>query len=286
MGSMEQFQQITNLFRRSDRALTNLAALGLPEDAPRLRIVWMYPDALSLHGGRGDLMALVRFATMARLPVELRRVEQLSDPIGLDQADFLYFCAGDLTCAPDIARALMPQRAALEDFAARGKLIMANGSSGAILARELVLLDGTTVPGLGLLGMRWTERATVKGDDLWLDALDGIEVVGNEIKLADVTLDEGQQPFATVRYGRGNCGDGREGAVRGGAIYTTCLGPVLVRNPALAMALLQRAAEAAGLPCDPAQFQLDAADLQPELQGLEESKAFITKKINHTLKQR
>ena len=56
--------------------------------------------------------------------------------------------------------------------------------------------------------------------------------------------------------------------------------------PKLSAACPKRAAEAAGLPCDPAQFQLDAGDLQPELQGLEETKAFITKKINHTLKQR
>ena len=104
---------------------------------------------------------------------------------------------------------------AAAQFAARGKVILANGSTGAILARELELTDGTVVPGLGLLGMRWQRRKSVHGDDLWLQTADGLEVIGNEIKLAEVTLDADQAPFATVRYGRGNCGDGREGAETG-----------------------------------------------------------------------
>lgn len=158
-------------------------------------------------------------------------------------------------------------------------MILANGSSGAILARELRVLGGPTVPGLGLLGMHWTERSSVHGDDLWLTAMDGIEVIGNEIKLADVTLDAGQEPFAVVRYGRGNCGDGYEGAMTGNVIYTTCLGPVLVRNPALAMALLRRGAESAGIEMDPKCFELDPQDVALEEQGLADARAFISKKI-------
>ena len=261
------------------RAVDNREALGLPATQKCVKILWMYPDSLSIHGGRGDIMALLRFATMAKVPVEIRRVEHLTDPIPLDAADMLYFCCGDLTCMPDIIKALEPRKTELEAFARAGKVIVANGSTGAVLARALELLDGTVVPGLGLLGMVWRQRKTVQGDDLWLDAMDGIEVIGNEIKLAEITLDPDQAPFGKVRYGHGNCGGMDEGAVSGNVIYTSCLGPVLVRNPALAMALLRRAADAADIAITPEQFRLNPADICHEQTCLEEAKGFIKKKM-------
>ena len=261
------------------RAVHNLEALGLEEDSRRIRILWMYPDSLSIHGGRGDIMALMRFATMAKIPVEIRRVDLLTDPVPLDQADMLYFCCGDLTCMGDVIKALEPCKDALKDFAARGKVIVANGSSGAVLARDLTMLDGTVISGLGLLGMHWKQRDSVRGNDLWLDAVDGMEIVGNEIKLAEITLDPDQKPFGTVRYGHGNNGGKDEGAVTGNVIYTSCLGPVLVRNPVFAMNLLHRAAVAAGMEAKSEQFSLKQEMIPHETACLEEAKIFIRKKM-------
>ena len=264
---------------KNNRSVHNLDTLGLSAEHKRIRILWMYPDSLSIHGGRGDIMALLRFATMAKLPVEIQRVDHLSSPLPLDQADMLYFCCGDLSCMPDIIKALEPNKAALEAFAARGKVIVANGSSGAILAKDLWLLNDTLIPGLGLLGMHWVQRKTVHGDDLWLTTKEGLEVIGNEIKLADVTLEPEQSPFGKVHYGGGNHGDGYEGAVSGNVIYTSCLGPVLVRNPALTMELLRRAAAAAGIETAPEQFELPPEQIIHEQKGIEEAKKFIQKKM-------
>lgn len=247
-------------------------------DQKKIRILWMYPDSLNLHGGRGDIMALLRFATMAKIPVEIRRVELLTDPVPLNAADMLYFCCGDLVDMPHVIRALEPVKEALESFADQGKVIVANGSTGAVLAKELQLLDGTVIPGLGLLDMRWTQRSTVQGDDLWLDAVDGTQVIGNEIKLAEIALEPDQAPFGKVRYGHGNDGTGYEGAVTRNVIYTSCLGPVLVRNPALAMALLRRAADAADLEIPAERFALRTEDISCEEKALEEAKKFILNK--------
>ena len=279
MTSMKQFRAVADGYRPGCGSLNNLEILGLCADTPRLRVFWMYPDILSLHGGRGDLMALLRFATVAKLPMEIHRKMNLSETIDLESADLLYFCCGDLACVPDVVKALEPQVAELRAFADSGRMIVANGSSGAILAKELRTLGGPTVPGLGLLDMRFTERSSIHGDDLWLDAIDGVEVIGNEISRANVTLGAGQAPFGTVRYGRGNCGDGFEGAVTKNVISTGCLGPVLVRNPALAMALLRRAAEAAGLDTDPRQFLLKPTDIATETLGILDAQAFISKKM-------
>lgn len=264
---------------KNPSVIHNLTELHLPENTKCLRILWMYPSTLSIHGGRGDIMALLRFATLAKLPVEIRRIDRLTDHIPLDEADMLYFCAGDLTCMPDVIKALKPREADFKAFAAQGKVIVANGSTGAILAKDLWLLDDTLIHGLGLLGMHWVQRKTVHGDDLWMDVLQGIEVIGNEIKLADVTLEPEQLPFGRVRYGGGNHGDGFEGAVTNNVIYTSCLGPVLVRNPALAMELLRRGAEAAGITVSPEQFKVSPEEMLHENEGLAQARTFIEKKM-------
>lgn len=280
MDSIKAFLEITKDSLTGETTINNFACLGKKPDDPHVRLLWMFPDVLSLHGGRGDIMALLRFATAAGIPLEIRRIEALGDKIRLKKADMLYFCCGDLSCAPDIVRALRPMKAELEEFAKAGKVIIANGSSGAILAKSLKRTDGTVVEGLGLLGMEWTERTRVHGDDLWLSAMDGVEVIGNEIRLADITLEDGQAPFAKVRYGRGNCGDGKEGARTKNVIYTGCLGPVLVRNPLLAMEYLRLGAAAAGVYVDPLRFIPDPDDTDVETKGIQESRAFIQKKLS------
>lgn len=277
MNSIEQFKMMK---QSAHGSIHNLDALGLSGTEQRpIKILWMYPGTLSLHGGRGDLMALLRFATLAKRPVDIRRIENLNDPIPLDEADMLYFCAGDLSCMASVISALEPELQNLRAFAEKGGVILANGSTGAILAKSLTLTDGTQIPGLGLLDMHWTQRTTVHGDDLWFQTENGLQVIGNQIALADVTLGQEQKAFGQVIYGRGNNNSGLEGAIWNNVIYTGCLGPVLVRNPLLAMDLLKRAAQAAKLPCEDELFSLPPEELKLEDSAIRESKAFIEKKM-------
>ena len=199
--------------------------------------------------------------------------------VPLEEADLLWFCCGDLACMPNLIRALEPIRHELKTFGELGKMIFANGSTGAILAKELHLSNGRIIPGLDLLDMVWDQRNTVRGNDLWLDVLDGIEVIGNEIDRADVILGPRQAPFGTVRYGGGNRGDRDEGAISGNVIYTGCLGPLLVRNPHLALTLLQRAAKAAGIPTLGMRFTLSPEDIPTETASAEAARTFIRAKL-------
>ena len=107
--------------------------------------------------------------------------------------------------------------------------------------------DGSIVNGTGLLDMTWKERESVWGDDIWVKTEDGLDVIGNQIQVADVTLGEEQKPFGKVVYGRGNNDDGEEGAVNGGVIYTGVLGPLLTKNPHLTAGLVEAAATLAGV---------------------------------------
>ena len=273
------FNEIRNNTRGHDSVLSNVSALGLPEDERALHILWMYPDVLNVFGGRGDLMALMRVCCSMGLPAEMKRVDSLSDDIPFDWADIIYFASGDLTCMEDILRAQEDRREDFKAFADRGGMIVAVSSSGAILSDEFRKAGGTSVKGLGLLHMTMAEREKVHGDDLWFRTNDGIEVTGNQIQLLDVALKDGQKPFGTVIYGRGNDGTGSEGAETGNVIYTGCVGPVMVRNPWLAANLLERAAKTANVSTVSGDFALPDEEIEQELLSSAEAREFINAKI-------
>ena len=279
--SYQLFDQIRKSTSGHDRILSNVQALGLPEGTRALHILWMYPDVLNVFGGRGDLMALMRVSCAMGLPAEMRRLDSLSDEIPLDWADLIYYASGDLTCMENILKGHKNRAGDFRAYAESGRMIVAVSSSGAVLAEKVKMLDGSSFSGLGLLGMTMTERKKVHGDDLWIRTADGTEIAGNQIQLTDVTLAEGQEAFADVIYGRGNDGNGKEGAVTGNVIYTGCVGPVLVRNPWLAAGLLRRAAETAGIRTASGSFVLPEEEIVQERLSAEEAKEFIRSKMEH-----
>ncbi len=246
-----------------------------------IHVAWLYPNILNIHGGRGDLMALKRIGEIMGLPIEIRRCESYADEIPFEWADIIYLTSGEIKCMPEVVETLEKQWDELNAFLADKGALWAIGSSGTILGKKLELLDGGNVAGLGLLDMIWKERTSVWGDDLWFTVGEGIEVMGNQIQVADIYLGDGQEPFGNVIYGRGNCGDGREGARRGNVVYTNCLGPMMVKNPRIASILLKTAAERAGV----AEYrELTAEDLRMEDQSFELIKKFVQRKMNNSKK--
>lgn len=278
MGSFERFLAVREGSTKDQKLLRNHEVLGAAPDTRGIRVAWMYPDVLNLHGGRGDLMGIMHYACLLDIPCEIRRVDTLIEEIPFDWADLLYFPSGDLAAVPDIDRALAPRAEAFRAFADRGGMIVAVGSSGAVLAKKTTFHDGSVSEGLGLLDMEVTQRTNSFGDDLWIETADGVEVIATQVSMADVTLGEGQAPFGKIIYGRGNCDDGREGAQTGSVIFTHCLGPVLTKNPRFTEWLIKRCANTAGL--DVSGRTLDDGQIGMELAALEDVRTFVNKKRN------
>ena len=79
MGRFTLFNEIRENSKKSDIEISNHAALGEPYDSRGVHILWMYPDVLNMHGGRGDAMALLHFSNLMKLPCTIRKVNMLSD---------------------------------------------------------------------------------------------------------------------------------------------------------------------------------------------------------------
>ena len=274
--------EILNAARQSTKgkagSISNLSYLDMPDNAERLTAVWMYPDVLTLEGGRGDLTAMFNIASLLGLPFEIVKCRSLTDRVPMSDTGMIFFPPGDLAAMADICAALMPQRSRLESFAKKGGHIIAIGGSGSILAKTTRLADGTVFEGLGLLDMTLTERDEIFGDDLWLTVRGSKrEMIATQIQRCDVALAKDQAPFADVRYGRGNDGGKLEGARTQNVIFTHALGPALVRTPLVCADLLLDAAKRMGI--TPAKTELASEDIAFENEALDDLRTFIKKKI-------
>ena len=276
MGDFDKLNRIREQFDRTSETLTNVSEVTGESGFRRLHILWLYPDVLNIHGGRGDVMAFLHMCDMMDIPVEIRRLDDLKAEADWSWPHIVYMTAGELKCVDKVAAALIRQIDGVKKFIRRGGLLIANGSSGAALAKTAELYDGSIVTGTGLLDMAWKERESVWGDDIWVRTEDGLDVIGNQIQVADVTLGEGQKPFGKIVYGRGNNDDGIEGAVSDGVVYTGVLGPLLTKNPHLTSGLVEAAATLAGVKVG---RKLAPEDIDIEEKSAEYIKAFMKDKM-------
>ena len=276
MGDFDKLNRIREQFDRSSETLTNVSEVTGESGFRRLHILWLYPDVLNIHGGRGDMMAFLHMCDLMDIPVEIRRLDDVKAEADWSWPHIVYMTAGELKCVDKVAAALIRQMDGIKKFIRRGGLLIANGSSGAALAKTVELYDGSIVTGTGLLDMAWKERESVWGDDIWVRTEDGLDVIGNQIQVADVTLGEGQKPFGKVVYGRGNNEDGIEGAVSDGVVYTGVLGPLLTKNPRLTAGIIESAAVLAQVELE---HDLNPADIEIEDKSAEYIKAFMKAKM-------
>lgn len=194
-----------------------------------VRIGWMYPDCLNLHGERGSVQAFERVGRNLGLDVQVRRINDFDDPIPFDDLDLLIFLPGELREFTFIRPALERQRKALEAYVNLGGWILAIGNTGLLFGGKTEREDGSVFEGLGLLEMTGRERKYVWGDDIHFRLRDTkMEIFGSMIQMVDV---EAANPLGDVIYGRGNNAAGTEGARYKNLIYTNCLGPVFMKNP-------------------------------------------------------
>jgi len=207
-----------------------------------LNILWLWPDILSQHGDRGNVMALVRICGLYGIEARVTRVNRLTDKFDLDKADMAILGAGELSVVPRIVGALSGEKFMdLKAWTKSGGVLFATGTTGAALGVQTFRLDGSFIFGTGLLDMECRERKEVLGDDLIYQTSDNNYVYGIQIHMIDIDLAPVQKPFGETVYGYGNNGGKAEGAIQDNVIFTNALGPVLVKNPWLTLDLINRA---------------------------------------------
>jgi CobQ-like glutamine amidotransferase family enzyme len=201
-----------------------------------MKIVHLFPDLLGTYGDRGNVICLAQRAAWRGIDVTVEAVER-GDALP-DDADLIFMGGGQDRAQELIAPELFAMGPRIGEASANGATVFAVCGGYQLLGSRY-----GGVPGLGLLDL-WTEPGTnrILGNASIESELAGT-IVGFENHGGRTYLGPAAKPLGRVTNGRGNNGeDHTEGAIQGNIIGTYLHGPVLPRNPALADALLARAA--------------------------------------------
>lgn len=247
------------------------------------RIAWLFPDTLFLHGERGNLLALARFARLAGFEPEIIKVD--FDTEDFDPFDFnVIFCGpGEIVSFQSVIEYLIPFKEELASFVESGRPLIVTGTSVGIFGNKVIrkrdsFMDADDFKGLGIVDLTYSENDEVYGDDIYFECEYGgrrMELIGNQIQMGDLDIGK-EPPFGVLKYGYGNTGkDRNEGLRRCNSIFTNTLGPMLTCNPWLTGTVIKVAAENSELPVKDITF-----DDELERKSFETKRGFISKKVS------
>lgn len=246
----------------------------------KLNISWCYPDMLSLHGDRGNIMALEKVGELLDLDVDINKIGTYNAQIDFDNTDILFFNVGELKLVETISNVLKSQIENLKNYIENGKMIIAIGTTGAVFGKTLTREDGSVIQGLGFLDMDCTERKMIYGDDIIFELNEdsSIKIAGNQIQMIDTNVNNPEIALGKVMYGHGNNGkDKFEGAKYKNVIFTNALGPVLVKNPWYTEKLIKEAMKAKGINVEK---NIDEEEFEIERKSFECVKKYNDAKVN------
>ncbi|KNZ41054.1 cobalamin biosynthesis protein CobQ [Acetobacterium bakii] len=198
-----------------------------------LRIGWLFPNTLNLHGDRGNILAIKAEGLRRGYSVEVHQITL--DTLDFDPMnyDFLFCAPGEIVHFKEIVRFLTPHKNALSTFIETRPLLV-TGTSIAIFGKLMHRCEDYSFSGLGLLNVDCVENKTVYGDDLYFTCCYNdkeMEIIGCQIQMMNLEILE-ETPFGLLKYGYGNTGKTtQEGVIKGQGIFTNTLGPVLICNP-------------------------------------------------------
>ncbi len=198
-----------------------------------IRIGWLFPDQMNLHGERGNVLALIK-ALKNQGYSAVTEMTGINDEIEPLKYDVIFCLAGEISRFPLAAEKLKPVVSDLEEFMEKGKPLIVTGTTMGLFGKETVRDDGSVIEGLGILPLVTRERKTIYGDDiLSVTHYGGKEMTlsGCQIQTADFDFEE-ENPFSHMKYGYGDDGvRTSEGFIIENSIFTNSLGPLLAVNP-------------------------------------------------------
>ena len=204
-----------------------------------IKLLHLYPEAMSLYGEYANLTLLSRYLTWRGAEVEIRTVgcDEAPDFTG---ADLIYMGAGTERTQKAALGWLTPYRDALKG-AADHSLVLFTGNAMELLGASVTDQKGTAHAGLGFGGFATVETdKRVPHDAIAKIGLFPEPVVGFMNKCSRTSGVE-DPLFEAMTMGMGNEQErGPEGFRHGNVVGTHITGPVLVKNPAFLAWIAER----------------------------------------------
>jgi len=212
-----------------------------------VRLCHLYPAEMNIYADRGNIAVLRSRLAWRGLGLEVTEAG-VGDPVDPAAHDMYYLGGGQDRDQAVVAQDLAAVKGdALRAAAADGAVVLAVCGGFQLAGHGYTALDGSRMPGIGLLDLDTVAGTTRLIGNLVIQSdLDGAlrTIVGFENHAGRTTLGSDARPLGRVVHGHGNNGGDRgEGAVRDRVVGTYLHGPLLPKNPWLADLLLGWALE-------------------------------------------
>lgn len=196
-----------------------------------IKLLHLYPQAMSLYGEYANLTLLSRYLTWRGAQVEIQTVDCDNAP-DFAGADLIYMGAGTERTQKAALGWLTPYRDALKE-AAEHALVLFTGNAMELLGKSVTDRTGKVYEALGFGDFATVETdKRVPHDAIARTNLFPEPVVGFVNKCSTTSgVEEPLFEVMTMGMGNGQKG-GAEGFRRGNVVGTHITGPVLVKNPA------------------------------------------------------
>ena len=209
----------------------------------RIRLGHLYPREMSIYGDRGNIISLQDRSRRRGIVLEV--VEIGRDTQEIEDID-IFFMGGGQDLDQDLVASDLagPKREAVRKAIDGGAALLAVCGGYQFLGSHYTTVDGTRLPGLGLVDLRTEAGQTRAIGNVLVDAsglgLEPPTLVGFENHAGRTFLGDGLAPLGRCLVGRGNNGDdGFEGVAAGTVIGTYLHGSLLPKNPHLTDHLLR-----------------------------------------------
>lgn len=214
---------------------------------PKLKLCHLYPDLLNLYGDRGNIIALMRRASLRGIELTVDAIT-LGDKFAPLKYDMV-FLGGGQDAEQNILRKdfVTEKGSAVKEAVEANRVFLCICGGYQMMGLYYEEHDGVKIDCLGALNV-WTvgEKNRFIQDTVYsCDFLPGDKLLyGFENHSGRTYLGEGVKPLAKVLSGAGNNGrDGYEGAVYKNVYCTYSHGSFLPKNPAMTDYLLKKAVE-------------------------------------------
>lgn len=207
-----------------------------PDSPQQLTIVHLYPKEMNIYGDTGNRLVLQRRAEWRGIDVQVKLVG-VNDPIP-GETDLIVGGGGQDAGQGKIQNDLQAKSRELHDMAENGVVMLMICGMYQLFGRKFITNTAEVIEGIGILPLETVGGEVRMIGNTVYDTPYG-EVVGYENHSGVTHLDDVALAFGTVTQGDGNNGqDGTEGCKVHNVFGTYSHGPVLVKNPLFADALL------------------------------------------------
>ena len=197
-----------------------------------MKILHLFHNLMNLYGEYANTLALKRELENRGVSVTLEK-QSVGDKIDFSDADFIYIGSGTEKNQKVALEVLKPLKNELREAMNRGAIVLATGNSFEMFGKKITDKNGAEFEGLGFFDFTTTESDKRTVTDSLCES-NGSEIIGFVNKASEIFGIT--KPFFAVKQGAGNNKNetATEGIIDGNFYGTHIIGPLLIRNKAVA----------------------------------------------------